>query len=410
MLKARRALLEERTNRLEILGAPELHAKSFHLAGTGGSDLIAIGRTKKLLGESDRVGRSLGDAFGHSASNVDHFLGRKHGDPEACLDRLFGGHHPPCEQEFGRPLVSDSLHEKVTASGLGDDTERYEGAAQLRVIAEIVDVRMKEHGRSEPDGGASNRGDDGLFGLNELVEETLESDLTLGRGTHLREILSRRKMRPLTSKKDHPYGLVLAGTTERIRQREIRLIVEGISHLRSIDDELAHMCAGQLLNGRLLHGAEYRGPSPKRRKIPSSSHRFRTHVSSLRSRSTCLNALFSKLFFCKFGVHTPIRDSRSFRALPKVTKGERREEMGILSWIVFGLIAGALAKLVMPGDDPGGIVMTTALGVAGALIGGFVGSTLGWGAIDGFDMRSFGLAIVGSIILLGGYRLVRRDA
>lgn len=84
--------------------------------------------------------------------------------------------------------------------------------------------------------------------------------------------------------------------------------------------------------------------------------------------------------------------------------------MGILSWIVFGLIAGALAKLVMPGDDPGGIVMTTALGVAGALIGGFIGSTLGWGAIDGFDMRSFGLAIAGSIVLLGGYRMVRRDA
>jgi uncharacterized membrane protein YeaQ/YmgE (transglycosylase-associated protein family) len=84
--------------------------------------------------------------------------------------------------------------------------------------------------------------------------------------------------------------------------------------------------------------------------------------------------------------------------------------MGILSWIVFGLIAGALAKLIMPGEDPGGIVMTTALGVGGALIGGFVGSSLGWGGIEGFDVRSFALAVVGSLLLLGGYRAFRRRA
>jgi uncharacterized membrane protein YeaQ/YmgE (transglycosylase-associated protein family) len=82
--------------------------------------------------------------------------------------------------------------------------------------------------------------------------------------------------------------------------------------------------------------------------------------------------------------------------------------MGILSWIVFGLIAGALAKLAMPGDDPGGIVMTTALGVGGGLIGGFIGSSLGWGGIEGFDLRSFALAVVGALVLLGGYRLFRR--
>ena len=82
--------------------------------------------------------------------------------------------------------------------------------------------------------------------------------------------------------------------------------------------------------------------------------------------------------------------------------------MGILAWIVFGLIAGALAKLAMPGEDPGGIVMTTALGVGGALIGGFIGSSIGWGAIDGFDIRSFALAVLGAVALLGAYRLFRR--
>jgi uncharacterized membrane protein YeaQ/YmgE (transglycosylase-associated protein family) len=51
---------------------------------------------------------------------------------------------------------------------------------------------------------------------------------------------------------------------------------------------------------------------------------------------------------------------------------------GVLGWIIFGLIVGALAKLVMPGRDPGGIIITMALGIAGALVGGFVGRALGW--------------------------------
>jgi uncharacterized membrane protein YeaQ/YmgE (transglycosylase-associated protein family) len=82
--------------------------------------------------------------------------------------------------------------------------------------------------------------------------------------------------------------------------------------------------------------------------------------------------------------------------------------MGILSWIVFGLIAGALAKLIMPGDDPGGVIITIIIGIVGAIIGGFVAVLLGYDDITGFDFRSFVVAIVGGLVLLGGYRLLKR--
>ena len=82
--------------------------------------------------------------------------------------------------------------------------------------------------------------------------------------------------------------------------------------------------------------------------------------------------------------------------------------MGILSWIVFGLIAGALAKLIMPGDDPGGFIVTTLIGIAGALLGGFIAIQLGFGDITGFDFRSFIIAIVGALLLLFIYRLATR--
>ena len=82
--------------------------------------------------------------------------------------------------------------------------------------------------------------------------------------------------------------------------------------------------------------------------------------------------------------------------------------MGILSWIVFGLIAGALAKLIMPGDDPGGVIVTIIIGIVGAIIGGFIAVLLGYGDFTGFDFRSFVVAIVGGLVLLGGYRLLKR--
>ena len=80
--------------------------------------------------------------------------------------------------------------------------------------------------------------------------------------------------------------------------------------------------------------------------------------------------------------------------------------MGILSWIVFGLIAGVVAKYVMPGPDSGGIVMTILLGVAGAVVGGFIGAQMGYGSVAAFDVRSLLIAIGGALVLLVGFRLV----
>jgi uncharacterized membrane protein YeaQ/YmgE (transglycosylase-associated protein family) len=84
--------------------------------------------------------------------------------------------------------------------------------------------------------------------------------------------------------------------------------------------------------------------------------------------------------------------------------------MGILSWIIFGLIAGALAKWIMPGDDPGGIIVTILIGVVGAFVGGYVGTLLGLGTVSGFDVRSLFIAVLGSIILLAAYRFLMKKS
>lgn len=81
--------------------------------------------------------------------------------------------------------------------------------------------------------------------------------------------------------------------------------------------------------------------------------------------------------------------------------------MGILAWIVFGLIAGAAAKFIMPGKDPGGIIITILIGIAGALVGGFIGSLLGLGDISGFNIGSLLLAIGGALLLLFIYGKMR---
>jgi uncharacterized membrane protein YeaQ/YmgE (transglycosylase-associated protein family) len=80
--------------------------------------------------------------------------------------------------------------------------------------------------------------------------------------------------------------------------------------------------------------------------------------------------------------------------------------MGILLWVVFGLIAGAIAKYVMPGNAPGGIVATIILGIIGAVVGGFLGTLIGFGDISGFDLRSMALAVGGGIVVLLVYGLV----
>jgi uncharacterized membrane protein YeaQ/YmgE (transglycosylase-associated protein family) len=82
--------------------------------------------------------------------------------------------------------------------------------------------------------------------------------------------------------------------------------------------------------------------------------------------------------------------------------------MGILSWIVMGLIAGVLAKFIMPGKDPGGIIITILIGIAGAFLGGFIGSLVGLGAVSGFNVGSFLLAIGGAVLLLIIYRAIKK--
>jgi len=78
--------------------------------------------------------------------------------------------------------------------------------------------------------------------------------------------------------------------------------------------------------------------------------------------------------------------------------------MGIISWIVLGFIAGTLAKILLPGRDRLGCVLTILVGVAGALVGGYIGTMLGWGRVRGFDLRSLGIAILGSVVVLILYR------
>ena len=81
--------------------------------------------------------------------------------------------------------------------------------------------------------------------------------------------------------------------------------------------------------------------------------------------------------------------------------------MGILTWIILGLVAGGLAKLMMPGKDPGGCFLTMILGIVGAIVGGWVGSLLGFGTVQQFDFRGLLIAVLGAIIVLLVFRLVR---
>lgn len=80
--------------------------------------------------------------------------------------------------------------------------------------------------------------------------------------------------------------------------------------------------------------------------------------------------------------------------------------MGVLAWIVFGLIVGIVAKFLIPGRDPGGFIVTILVGIAGALLGGFLGRALGWYGPQ--DPVGFVMAVLGAILLLVAYRLIAR--
>jgi uncharacterized membrane protein YeaQ/YmgE (transglycosylase-associated protein family) len=83
--------------------------------------------------------------------------------------------------------------------------------------------------------------------------------------------------------------------------------------------------------------------------------------------------------------------------------------MGILSWIVLGLLAGVLAKFILPGRDPGGLIITILLGIGGAFVGGWLGTRLGIASFDGFTGKGVLVATAGAIVILLLYRLVKGD-
>jgi uncharacterized membrane protein YeaQ/YmgE (transglycosylase-associated protein family) len=82
--------------------------------------------------------------------------------------------------------------------------------------------------------------------------------------------------------------------------------------------------------------------------------------------------------------------------------------MGFIGWIVVGLIVGAIAKLVMPGRDPGGIIVTILLGIAGALVGGAIGRALGFYGPD--EPAGWLMSIAGAVLVLFGYRRIAHPA
>jgi uncharacterized membrane protein YeaQ/YmgE (transglycosylase-associated protein family) len=81
--------------------------------------------------------------------------------------------------------------------------------------------------------------------------------------------------------------------------------------------------------------------------------------------------------------------------------------LGIISWIVFGLMAGILAKIIMPGKDPGGMIITILIGISGAMVGGLISTYFGYGDVTGFNWPSFGIAVGGAFLLLFTYRIIK---
>ncbi len=82
--------------------------------------------------------------------------------------------------------------------------------------------------------------------------------------------------------------------------------------------------------------------------------------------------------------------------------------MSFIAWAVIGLLAGAIAKAIMPGDDPGGIIVTMLIGIVGAFVGGWIGGLVTGSGLNGFSLWSLLLAVVGALLLLWIYRLTVR--
>jgi len=80
--------------------------------------------------------------------------------------------------------------------------------------------------------------------------------------------------------------------------------------------------------------------------------------------------------------------------------------MGILSWVAVGLVAGIIAKLIHPGKDPGGLIVTILIGIAGAFVGGYVGHLLGFGDLTGFNVKTLGMAVAGGVLVLAVYKFL----
>lgn len=82
--------------------------------------------------------------------------------------------------------------------------------------------------------------------------------------------------------------------------------------------------------------------------------------------------------------------------------------MGILSWIILGLLAGLIARAIRPGKDPGGWIAAIIIGLLGAVVGGWIGSALGWGAVNEFSIRTLLLSTGGAVIVLWIFSLFRK--
>ncbi|GGO74691.1 GlsB/YeaQ/YmgE family stress response membrane protein [Bowmanella pacifica] len=82
--------------------------------------------------------------------------------------------------------------------------------------------------------------------------------------------------------------------------------------------------------------------------------------------------------------------------------------MGFFSWIIMGLIVGVLAKWIMPGKDPGGLIVTIIIGIVGAFVGGFIASLLGFGGFSGFNLYSVLISVGGALLLLYLYRVIKK--